>query len=49
MLNAFKAGWRHAREKGDSLRAYSNWQRASAYRLGLRLGRLAGHRVRVTS
>jgi hypothetical protein len=41
MLNAFKAGWRHGRDQGDGLRSYSVWTRASAYRVGLQLGRLA--------
>jgi hypothetical protein len=45
MLNAFKAGWRHGRHDDDNLRTYSVWTRASAYRLGLRLGRLAGNRT----
>jgi hypothetical protein len=44
-LNAFKAGWRHGRHDDDNLRTYSVWTRASAYRLGLRLGRLAGDRT----
>jgi hypothetical protein len=46
MLNAFKAGWRHGRDHGDGLRSYSVWTRASAYRVGLRLGRLVGSRLR---
>jgi hypothetical protein len=48
-LDAFTAGWRHAREEGAVLRAYSHWAPASAYRLGLRVGSLAGNRFGLAS
>src|SRR5438132_14081107 len=41
MFHAFTAGWRHAREEVQVLRAYSHWAPACAYRLGLHLGSLA--------
>ncbi len=49
MLSAFRAGWRHARERRESLRVYATWPNASAYWFALRLGRLGGNRLRVSS
>jgi hypothetical protein len=48
MLSAFRAGWRHARERGESLRVYATRSKASAYWLGLHLGHLAGWGRRVS-
>jgi hypothetical protein len=49
MLDAFRAGWRHAREEGAVLRAYSHWAPATAYRMGLRVGSVAGNRLGLAS
>ena len=49
MFHAFRAGWRHAREEDQVLRAYSHWAPACAYRLGLHLGSLADNRFGLAS
>jgi hypothetical protein len=42
MMTAFRAGWRHARERDGSRRVYATRPKALAYWLG-RLSHLCGH------